>query len=245
MKWTVLGCQSPYPGPGGATPGYLLSTPQGKVLIDCGSGVVSQLGKYVKPWEVDAIVLSHLHHDHAVDIPIFHYSMLMAFLQKYRVTPMPIFSPQTPVDLAQRLPYENYVIVKDIQSEDARVISGARFDYVKTQHGLECYAMKIRYLGKTICYTADTGPETNWSGLGTDMDLLIVEGTYLHKDLPSGSRGHLSVSEAAQLASSLRAKRCMITHLYPMYDKEEIYKEAKASYDGNLYLAEVGLEVEV
>ena len=79
MRWTVLGCQSPFPGPGGGTPGYLLEVEEKKILVDCGSGVLSRLGNYLALHELDAVWLSHLHHDHIADFFVLQYAMLTAF----------------------------------------------------------------------------------------------------------------------------------------------------------------------
>jgi ribonuclease BN (tRNA processing enzyme) len=243
MKWTVLGFQSPYPGPQGATPGYLLQTSLGNLLIDCGSGVAAQLAAYAYPWELQAIVLSHLHHDHMVDIPIIHYAMMMAHRQKKRLTPLPIYAPSTPKEMAERLVYQSYVEPRPIEEQTPIAQAGITIEWVRTQHDIECYGMKVTDGVKTILYTADTGPQTNWGDYSPD--LLIVEGTYLHKDTPAEPRGHLSVKEAATLATKIGAKKCIITHLYPLYDRNELLQEAKHHYHGELYLAEVGLEVEI
>ena len=61
MFLTVLGRHGPYPRPGGACSGYLLEDGETRVLIDCGSGVLSRLLEIMRPEQLDAIVLSHLH----------------------------------------------------------------------------------------------------------------------------------------------------------------------------------------
>lgn len=49
MKLTVLGCNGPYPAPGGACSGYLLQEGDTGVLLDCGAGVLAQLEKHMPP----------------------------------------------------------------------------------------------------------------------------------------------------------------------------------------------------
>ena len=68
MKLTVLGCNGPYPAPGGACSGYLLQEGDTGVLRDCGAGVLAQLEKHMPPQNLTAIVLSHLHYDHMSDM---------------------------------------------------------------------------------------------------------------------------------------------------------------------------------
>ncbi|MBP1931573.1 MBL fold metallo-hydrolase [Ammoniphilus resinae] len=246
MKWIVLGFQSPYPGPGGGTPGYLLETPEGIWLIDCGSGVISQLGKYIHPWKIDGVILSHLHNDHIVDIPILHYALLMAKRTGKRTERMPVYSPSIPSTRAEQLHDEEFTKVMYYDHQPTLPLTkNLMVQFQKTDHPIDCHAMKFTFGDKTICYTADTGLEMDWSFFGEGMDLLVIEGTYLHKDSPKEKRGHLSIREAAQLATRLQAKCCLITHLYPEYDRKEMMKEARDFYQGNLFLAEMGLEVRV
>lgn len=244
MKWTVLGFQSPFPGPGGATPGYLLEESDQHILIDCGSGVVSQLGKYVLPWNLDAILLSHLHHDHTVDIPILHYALLLAKKMKQRDQPLPVYYPSSPSKIANRIMHEEYIQTIIIDGVPELKIGALTIRLLRTEHDIACYAMQISNGKKTIIYTADTGPETDWRGFGEKPDLIVVEGTFLERNVPPGKRGHLTVSEAASLAERLAAKKCVITHLSPTYDPNEVLTEAKRFFSGELLIAEIGLVVE-
>jgi ribonuclease BN (tRNA processing enzyme) len=245
VKWTILGYQSPFPGPGGATPGYLLEVADQHILIDCGSGVVSQLGKYLLPWKLDAVLLSHLHHDHTVDIPILHYALLIAKKLKERIQPLPVYLPSHPSELANRIMHEEYIQSIFIDGVPELQLAGITIRYLQTEHEIACFAMEISNEKKSIIYTADTGPETDWSRFKKSPDLLIVEGTFLEKNVPSGKRGHLTVGEAAGLAERLSAKKCIITHLSPTYDRNEVLMEAKRFFHGELFIAEIGLVVEV
>ena len=64
MEVTILGCSGGYPGPGQSASGYLLTINEKKVLIDCGSGVFSNLQLHVPLNGLDAILITHLHADH-------------------------------------------------------------------------------------------------------------------------------------------------------------------------------------
>ena len=62
MKLTVLGINGPFPAPGGACSGYLLTSDSGKtkVLIECGAGILGRMERFVDLHELSGIVLSHL-----------------------------------------------------------------------------------------------------------------------------------------------------------------------------------------
>src|SRR5580704_15168768 len=69
MRLTVVGCSPAWPNPGGAQSGYLLeSEGRGRILLDCGSGVLARL-RHEAAWpELDAIAITHFHHDHCGDL---------------------------------------------------------------------------------------------------------------------------------------------------------------------------------
>ena len=67
MKLTVVGCSPAWPNPGGAQSGYLVEGP-GRLLLDCGPGVLARLRER-EPWpRVDAIAITHFHLDHWGDL---------------------------------------------------------------------------------------------------------------------------------------------------------------------------------
>src|ERR1041385_8932335 len=63
VKLTVVGCSPAWPNPGGVQSGYLLDGP-GRLLLDCGPGVLARLREH-EPWPaLDAIAVPHWHLDH-------------------------------------------------------------------------------------------------------------------------------------------------------------------------------------
>ncbi|MEX2104885.1 MAG: MBL fold metallo-hydrolase, partial [Bacilli bacterium] len=148
MKVTILGCQSPYPGAGGATPGYLLQTDQGSILIDCGSGVFAQLEKHLHFNELDAVIYSHLHHDHMADHLILQYAVFIAMIRGERKQLMMVYAPNQPKEMADRLPYSNGFNVRTIDDRTELDICGVHIAFLRTDHGIPCYAMKITNGGK-------------------------------------------------------------------------------------------------
>src|SRR4029453_15897921 len=63
MKLTVIGCPPAWPNPGGAQSGYLVQGPPGRVLLDCGAGVLAKLREHEDWPRVDAISIPPLHLD--------------------------------------------------------------------------------------------------------------------------------------------------------------------------------------
>jgi ribonuclease BN (tRNA processing enzyme) len=249
MRVTVLGCQSPYPGPGGATPGYLIQTDQVSLLLDCGSGVVSQLGKYLPPYALDALILSHYHHDHIADVGVLQYGIMVHQLtgERDKNRMLPIYAPAQPTERAQQVSYRQATMFHPVDESTRLTIGDAELTFLQTDHGNgdPCYAVKLKAGGKTLVYSADSGPATVWNGFAEQADLFICEGTFLRRNRPEPPIGHLSVQEAAEIAQALQCRALMITHLFPAYTTEEVLAEAAAFTHGRCFVAEIGLQIEL
>lgn len=244
MKLTVLGCHSPFPGPGGATPGYLLEIQDKAFLLDCGSGVIPQLAKYRKPYELDGVFLSHLHHDHITDFFILQYALLVASNSGERTQPLSVYAPPIPDDWYKKLSYANLVDRKPIQeTKRVQLTEESYVDFFRTDHAIPCFAMKISFQDKIILYGADSGIKTDWSKIGDGADLLILEATYLHRQLPAKPTGHLSAKQAGMIADQVRAKRLLLTHYYPYNNLAELQQEAQQMFSGNCEVAQIGYQI--
>ena len=71
MKVTVLGCSGSVPGPDSPASGYLIEADGYRLVLDLGHGAFGALQRYVAPTDVDAIVISHLHADHCIDLTAY------------------------------------------------------------------------------------------------------------------------------------------------------------------------------
>ena len=100
--------------------------------------------------------------------------------------------------------------------------------------------------GKKISYVADTLPCEGANKLAQDSDLLISEGTHL-SDIEEKTKKymHLTVKDAALLASENNAQKLIITHLSPRYKStSEIVSEARTYFD-NTIIAEDFMKISV
>src|SRR4051794_22270541 len=86
MRLTVLGKSPSWREAAGACSGYLLEEEGTALLIDCGNGVFSKLRQFRDYTDVDAVVLSHLHADHFLDLVPYAYALTYAPRQQ----PVPV-----------------------------------------------------------------------------------------------------------------------------------------------------------
>src|ERR1700751_3251767 len=86
MRLTVLGKSPSWQDADGACSGYLIEEGESSVLLDCGNGVFSKLRRYRDYVAVDAVVVSHLHADHFLDLVPYSYALTYAPRQQ----PVPV-----------------------------------------------------------------------------------------------------------------------------------------------------------
>jgi ribonuclease BN (tRNA processing enzyme) len=72
MRLTIVGCSGSLAGPTSPASCYLVQTEhEGRtwnLVLDLGNGALGALQRHVDPEAIDAVVLSHLHADHCLDL---------------------------------------------------------------------------------------------------------------------------------------------------------------------------------
>ena len=86
MRLTVLGKSPSWQDAGGACSGYLIQEGDTSVVVDCGNGVFGKLREHIDYVDVDAVVISHLHADHFLDLVPYSYALTYAPRQQ----PVPV-----------------------------------------------------------------------------------------------------------------------------------------------------------
>jgi ribonuclease BN (tRNA processing enzyme) len=248
MELTVLGAQGTWPGAGGENCGYLLSHDSYHLQIDAGTGTFARLQQVVGVNDVGAMLITHGHPDHFVDIiPTFyarHYGGLG--------TPgLPFWSPGGFTDIAASLVSENG---RNVMAEayafttaaagDVFELGPFRITPFEMQHiGVLTLGYRIEAGGVVLAYTGDTGPCEEAIELARDADLFLCEATYQnHSNLYPF---HLSAAQAGEIATKAGADHLVLTHLTPELDHRTSIREAAATYAGAIDIAVPGMVLEV
>src|SRR5699024_10189414 len=103
MRVRVIGCCGSFAGPCGAASSYLIEHEDAagrtwRVLMDLGSGAFGPLQKVIDPTQLDAVVISHLHPDHFLDL-----TGLEVFWAYHERDDLPVLPIHAPAELPQRL----------------------------------------------------------------------------------------------------------------------------------------------
>lgn len=245
MKITVLGMWGGFPRPGEATSGYLIQSETTSVLLDCGSGVLSQLLLRFPVNQLDAIVLSHYHADHCCDIGVMQYARLVHQATEGLHQPLPIYGFDNGTDFQKLTYYREGSITQGIayQNQKAFQIGDLNFLPFRTLHAVECYGFRIQGPQKTICYTADGGYCAEQIVAAKGVDLLLSEANFSHEGLSLALGNHMTGTQVGQLALEADVKQLVLTHLPPLKESKPIYDEVVREYNGPTQLANLGLVI--
>jgi ribonuclease BN (tRNA processing enzyme) len=221
VQITVIGSSPAWPNPGGAHSGYLFESDGGRLLLDCGPGVLPRLRQH-EPWpHVDAIAITHFHLDHWGDLVPWVWGSF--YLRANGEGPG---RPELWVykggrshleTLGARLGFpdmfERAFMLREYENESAFSAAGFEVSPLRLPHyTLETYGFRVSANGHTVAYSGDSAPSEQLVALARDADLFICEATLERGDLDGEPRGHLSVEEAIDAFADANARRLLITH---------------------------------
>ncbi len=250
MELTVLGCAGTFPAPDSGCSSYLVRHEGFSLVLDFGNGATGALTAAAGLLSPDAILLSHLHADHCVDLAAYSYARRFHPHQPPR---LPVYGPSgTQSRLCQifhKPPRDGLKQVYDFhtlrhghghkaQSLDLE-IGPFRITLARTAHPIECYAIRVEADGKSLVYSADTGPSRHVKEVAAGADLFLCEATWLDgQDVPAGV--HLRAREAGEHARDAEVERLVLVHQMSYLDHARTLEQAAEAFTGPLELAEAG-----
>lgn len=251
MLLTVLGCSGSIPGPGAAASGYLLQADGFTLVLEFGNGVLSRFQEERPLFSMDALVLSHLHPDHCVDVSSLYVA------RKYHPTPpsavLPVYAPsEAPSrfaaayapDEAERSSLDLGDVFEFHRLGGTVHIGPFTVESALVDHPCEAYGFRISCGGATLAYTGDSGPCAALDALASGVDVLLSEASWTHSPRrPAGL--HLSGRQAGELAERAGAGRLLVTHVPPWTSREDVLKEAESAFGGPCELVVAGGRYEV
>ncbi|HEY1428250.1 MAG TPA: MBL fold metallo-hydrolase [Candidatus Tumulicola sp.] len=248
----IVGSSPSVPRPGRACSSYLVRTARTSLLLDCGSGALSSLREEFDYAALDAIVVTHMHADHFVDLLPLRYGL--TYGPSFRATALPLWLPpggeatlrtvcsafgrDGAADFLAPFEIREY---SDAQSVDARDIT---LSFAAVRHYIDAFAVRVRTPSGTLTYSGDSAPCDALVDLARDSDLFLCEVTIGtgNEDEP---RGHSSAREAGHMAAAARARALALTHYPAECPIAALHDEAAREFDGQVTIVDDGMELEV
>jgi ribonuclease BN (tRNA processing enzyme) len=234
VELTVLGCSGSYGAPaGGACSGYIVRAGDVVLWMDCGNGSFTNLQQHIRPDELTAVVITHSHPDHCVDLYGLHV------LNKYGIDRrcLPVYAPEG-VEKQLECLVGDWADTFDwnlVGDGDATSIDGVDLRFSRTDHPPPTVAVEIAHDGKRLVYTSDTGPLWSCEAFGPGADLVLSEATYQHDDIRAPI--HLSARQAGESARAAQARHLVLTHLWPTIDPVASVEEGSEAFGHAVVLA--------
>ena len=231
MKLTVLGCLGAYPYKGEGTTGYLLESEGYHLLLDAGSTTLIQLEKILDPLALDAVILSHYHHDHIADLGVLQYYWQL-FPKEAERKVLPIYGHGRDAAHFNELTMAGVSEGHDYLQTKQLELGPFSVTFMKTIHPVTCYAMRFveNSTGKIFVFTGDSGYLESFVDFAKDADLFLAD-TYLFAG-NERHKAHFTSQESGEIAAAAKVKKLVLTHLPQHGDLEQLKEEAAAAANG-------------
>ncbi|CAH0209270.1 MULTISPECIES: MBL fold metallo-hydrolase [Peribacillus] len=244
MKITVIGCWGGYPAKNEASSGYLLEYEDFRILLDCGSGVLSQLQNHMKPEDLGAVVLSHYHPDHVADIGVLQHAAFIQQILGSEKRTIPIYGHDLDEVEFGKLTYKDVTKGIAISADHALTIGPCKFTFMKTKHPVPCFAMRIEAENHSIVYTGDSSYMDELADFAKDANVLLCESNF-YSDMDGSKAGHMTAREAGLLAEKADVQLLLLTHLPHYGNLDQLKKEASEVFKREIAVAKTNLEFQL
>lgn len=245
MDLTIVGCSGSLPGPDSPASCYLLTASDGTrdwhVLLDLGSGAFGALQRHTDPDSLDAVILSHLHPDHCLDL-----TALKVWRSHGPSGPGADLLVHGPAGTAERM-------ARAYGVDKPSPMSGMRFHPLadgqpftvgpfgitpyRVQHPVTTFGLRVEADGAVLAYTGDTDTCPGLVPLMAGADVVLAEAAFVEgRDEARGL--HLTGRRAAQAVVEAGQRgggpvgRLLLTHLPPWTPPEVVLGEAREVWDG-------------
>lgn len=238
MKLTVLGCYGGYPYNGVGTSSYLITSGDYHLLLDCGSGALIALQKVLSPLQLNAVLLTHYHHDHTADVGVLQYEWQLGTDPKAEPI-LPIYGHTADPLNFGGLTWPQATEGRAYDPQQTLKLGPLDIEFLPTHHPVPAYAPRIteRATGQTLVFTADTAYFDGLIDWAKDADVLLAD-TNFYAD-HQGPAWHLTSTQSGHLAQAAHVKQLLLTHLPQTGDWSQLTTEAQQAAGQDLPVATV------
>jgi ribonuclease BN (tRNA processing enzyme) len=248
VRLTVLGCSGTYPRPGEACNGFLLQEGGFNLVLDLGNGCMSNLMKAANYTEIHAVIVSHMHVDHFLDLYPLFYALRFDLGRPWE---LPLYAPPDALGLMGSLLSEDSSSYlgrvfrhQPVQAGDSLELPGMRISFHPAVHPVDACSIRIEGAGWTLAYSGDTSGGDGLQEAAAGSDLFICEATMINS-FAEHAIGHLTSQGAAEAAQRAGAGKLLLTHIWPTFDRQVSLAEASEAFGGEVELAAQDMTIEL
>jgi ribonuclease BN (tRNA processing enzyme) len=252
VRITVLGKSPAWQDAGGACSGYLVEAGDRCLLLDCGNGVFGKLRAARDFTQVCAVVISHLHADHFIDLVPYAYALAYSHQARAAGSRPALYAPPGARETFRRITgawqaeelIEDAFDLHEYDPAAELALDPMQLRFHEVPHFIRTHAVQVREGGSSFTYGADCRPNEAIVAFARDTDLLMLEAT-LEQPEEAGCRGHLTPAEAGEHAQRSGARRLVLTHMSGDHDLAWARAEAVRTFGGPVELAHEGAVYDV
>src|SRR5258705_6318339 len=157
MRLHVLGSSGGYARADNPCSGFYLEAGEARLWIDAGHGTFAALRRVVDFRALDAVILSHIHPDHCVDLYALHVALLWGEGQGIKI---PLYAPPGSREALAPLLFDDGLAKFDaafdyrgIEEGREIEIKGVRGTFLRTQHPIHTLAMRLAASEAVLTYS--------------------------------------------------------------------------------------------
>jgi ribonuclease BN (tRNA processing enzyme) len=235
----------------GACSSYLVAADGATLLLDCGPGTVERLWRRELLGRLDAIVVSHMHADHVLDlVPL---GGEVAQVARGDRPPIALHVPDGagPRVLAAlddafgSSRFERSFAIRSYSADDVVQVGPLSVSFAVAAHAQPCFAARVTDGRATVVYGADGGPSEAVERLAAAADLLVLEATFADDEHAAATHGHMTAVQAGILAARAGARRLLLTHTLAGTPEAALVGGAERAFGGPVRLAHERYRIEL
>lgn len=242
LRIVPVGVGSAYSAPGEAQSCYLVSAAGRSVAIDLGSGTMNLLQRQIAPEDLDAVVITHLHPDHCVDL------MALRVYMVWGPGAGRVLTVHGPPGLRERLVafsgsdgWDSAFDFRDLAAGGGEIDlgGGLALRHREVPHLPPTHAVRVEHEGRAICFSADCAPNDALVALAEGCEVLVCEASFGDGAVPAGVP-HLTARDAGDIAARAGAGRLLLVHCSPEFDRDAALAAARERFGGPVDWARQG-----
>jgi ribonuclease Z len=268
MDITLLGTGCPICDTRRFGPANLVRAAGAEFLVDCGSGATQRLiGAGTRGADLEAVLLTHLHSDHIVDL----YQLIVSSWHQGRARPQRVFGPPGTrrfvegtmelwrPELELRIRHERRPSTEALKVDVTEIGPGEVLRHgdlvvtaveVEHQPVTSAFGFVFAAAGRRIAISGDTRPCRSLIEAATDADVLVHE-VMVHREMKvvAGVRSaetlanvasyHTLSDQVGRIAAEARVRALILTHFVPVrFDQAALLAEVRRDYPGPVVIGE-------